>query len=78
MKLKYFIRLEASMATELDKIFFGNKPCQMWTNAQSFEDHLRLHHSSPDDGGGDGLRNVGLLSITDTACCRDFMKLKYL
>jgi hypothetical protein len=26
-------------------------------------------HHSPDDGGADGLRNVGLLSTTDTACC---------
>jgi hypothetical protein len=26
-------------------------------------------HHSTDDGGGDGLRNVGLLSTTDTACC---------
>jgi hypothetical protein len=26
-------------------------------------------HHSPDDGGGDGLRNVGLLSTTNTASC---------
>jgi hypothetical protein len=25
--------------------------------------------TTPDDGGWDGLRNVGLLSTTDTACC---------
>jgi hypothetical protein len=29
----------------------------------------QLSHHSPDDGGGDGLRNVGPLSTTDTACC---------
>jgi hypothetical protein len=32
-------------------------------------------HHSPDDGGRDGLRNVGLLSTTDMACCpRRFYK----
>jgi hypothetical protein len=38
------------MATELDKIFSGNKPCQLWINAQRFGDNLRLHHQ-----GNDGL-----------------------
>jgi hypothetical protein len=27
------------------------------------------HYLPPDDGGRDGLRNVGLLSTTDTVCC---------
>jgi hypothetical protein len=46
--------------TQNDKIFFGKKLYQLWINA-CFGDHLH--------GGGDGLRNVGLLSTTDTACC---------
>jgi hypothetical protein len=25
--------------TELDKIFFGNKPCQLWLKAQRFRGH---------------------------------------
>jgi hypothetical protein len=41
------MRLEAFMATELDKIHLGNKPCQLWTEAQRFED-LRLHHLGND------------------------------
>jgi hypothetical protein len=45
------------MVTELDKIFLGNKPC-----------HQRNDYS-PDNGGRDGLRNVGVLSTCDTACC---------
>jgi hypothetical protein len=32
------------MASELDKIFSGNKPCQLWSKVQRFGDHLRLHH----------------------------------
>jgi hypothetical protein len=55
------VRLEAFTVTELDKIFSGNKPNQLWTKA---------HHHSPDDGNS--LRNVGLLSTTDTACPRGF------
>jgi hypothetical protein len=51
------------MATELDKIS-GKKPCQLWIKAHRFG-----HHHSHDDGGGDGLRNAGLLSTTDTAYC---------
>jgi hypothetical protein len=45
-----YLRLEAFMVTELDKILAGNKPCQLWIKAQHFRDH-----HSPDDGGGDGL-----------------------
>jgi hypothetical protein len=56
-----------------DKTFSGNKLCQLWIKSQRFGDHLYLHHQppppSPDDGGRDGLRNVGLLSTIDTACC---------
>jgi hypothetical protein len=36
----------------------------LWIKAQHFRDH-----HSPDDGGGDGLWNFGLLSTTDMACC---------
>jgi hypothetical protein len=62
---KYLLlRLEAFTATELDKIFWGNKPCQLCIKAQRFGDH-----QSPDEGGGEGLRNVGLLSTADTDCC---------
>jgi hypothetical protein len=42
------IRLEAFMVTELDKIFSGNRPCQLWIKAQHFRDHLRLHHQGND------------------------------
>jgi hypothetical protein len=92
------LRLEAFMTTELYKIFSGNKPCQLWTKAQRFGDHLRLHHQGNDvkvdrwwclytwskfplervdDGGGDGLWDVGLLTTTDTACFpRRFYKVK--
>jgi hypothetical protein len=40
-----------------DKIFSGNKPCQLWIKAQHFRDHLHLHHHGnyvdvPDDGDG--------------------------
>jgi hypothetical protein len=31
--------------------------------------HNQRNNQSPDVEGGDGLRNVGLLSTTDTACC---------
>jgi hypothetical protein len=41
---KFYIRLEAFTATELDKIFSGYKLCQLWIKAQRFRDHLRLHH----------------------------------
>lgn len=53
--------------TVLDTIFWGSKPFQLWTKSQRFEDCL--HHQWNDDGGGNGLRNVGLLSKTDMACC---------
>jgi hypothetical protein len=39
-----YIRLEAFTATELDKIFSGNKPYQLRKKAQRFGDHPRLHH----------------------------------
>jgi hypothetical protein len=39
-----FIISEAFTATKFDKILSGNKPCQVWTEAQRFGDHLRLHH----------------------------------
>jgi hypothetical protein len=56
----YDIRLEAFTASELNKIFSGNKPCQLWIKAQCFRDHLRLHQQenddhSPDDRDRDGL-----------------------
>jgi hypothetical protein len=44
------------------KIFSGKKPCKLWTKVQLLE-------TIPDDGGGDGLRNVGFLSTTGMACC---------
>jgi hypothetical protein len=37
------MRPEDFTATELDKIFSGNKPCQLWTKAQRFGDHIHLH-----------------------------------
>jgi hypothetical protein len=43
-----YIRLETFTATELDEIFSGNKPWQLWTKAQRFGDHLRLHHQGND------------------------------
>jgi hypothetical protein len=52
------IRLEAFTVTELDKIFSGNKACQLWIKAQRFRDHLHRQghqHNSHDDGDGDGL-----------------------
>jgi hypothetical protein len=36
------------MATELDKIFSGNKPCHLWIKAQHFTDHFRRNDHSPD------------------------------
>jgi hypothetical protein len=42
------MRLETFSATELDKIFSGNKPCQLWIKAQRFGDHLRLHRQGND------------------------------
>jgi hypothetical protein len=38
------IRLEDFTATELDKIFSGNKPCQLWTKVQRFGDRIHFHH----------------------------------
>jgi hypothetical protein len=34
-----------------------------------------MHMADCDDGGGDGLRNVRLLSTTDTACLRRFFQM---
>jgi hypothetical protein len=38
MKLKVFT------ATELNKLFAGNKLYQLWVRAQRFRDHFCLHH----------------------------------
>jgi hypothetical protein len=55
VKVVDLLRLKAFAATEIDKLFSGNKPCQLWIKAQRFGDHLRLHYQ-------------GRVSA-DTACC---------
>jgi hypothetical protein len=42
------IRPEAFTATELDKIFSGNRPCQLWIKTRRLGDHLRLHDQRND------------------------------
>jgi hypothetical protein len=46
--LHHPIRLECFTVTELDTIFSGNKLCQLWTKAQHFGDHIRLHYQGND------------------------------
>jgi hypothetical protein len=31
-----------------NKIFSGNKPCQLWIKTQRFGDHFRFHHQGND------------------------------
>jgi hypothetical protein len=63
------------MATELDKIFSGNKKCQLWIKVQRFGDHLRLHHQgnySPDDRDGKDFIKIimyAFLTSTTRATC---------
>lgn len=59
------------MAAELDKIFSGNKLCQLRTKTQRFGDRLCFHHHFPENGGGNGLRNVKLFSTTERLLARE-------
>jgi hypothetical protein len=40
--------LQIPVSLYFDKIFSGNKPCQLWIKAQCFGDHLRLHFQGND------------------------------
>jgi hypothetical protein len=41
---KCFMQDLKDFTTTENKFFLDNKPCQLWTKAQRFGDHLCLHH----------------------------------